>query len=363
MISLETPKQAYSNPELDFIHVTTWDIIIGFVILLVLNLIVLITWTFVAPLEWERNFNEATDPFGRPVDSYGTCSNKDAVPFVVVLMVFNLGILILANWWAYKARNIETEYHESRYIAISMASVLQTWCMGIPILIMVWNNPQERFFVGSGLVFVTSLSVLGLIFVPKVIAISQDRALAAAEEKRQAYRSHVERKIKLSSSDDPEDKDGATNNSSIATLTQMALLEAANSLRLSEDRRSMAESMPSTIMLDPEVGDDGELELEAEDFQSSESLGAWPPSSPPFCESIPEEEARGELQGSKRSLRFIAAAMKSDGSLRFIPGGGAMKLGDAEPGMNGIKVLHNPRVSLFLARSYIFDISLLRRFF
>jgi hypothetical protein len=341
MVSLETPKQAYSNPELNFIHVTTWDIMIGFVILLVLNLIVLITWTFVAPLEWERNFNEATDPFGRPVDSYGICANEDALPFVVVLTVINLGILVLANWWAYKARNIETEYHESRYIAISMASVLQAWCMGIPILIMVWNNPQARFFVGTGIVFVTSLAVLGLIFVPKIIAASQDRSFAVAEEKRQAYRSHVERKSKLSS-DDPEDNDGATYNSSLATPTQRALLlEAANSLRVSEDQL-LAESMPST----PEVGGDDD-EKEEVDFQRSDTLGGLPPSSPPFCETITEEEAIGELQRSKRSLRFI-------------PAGGAMKAGDAEPGMDGIKVLHNPRVSL-LARSYIFDISLLQR--
>jgi hypothetical protein len=359
MVSLETPKQAYSNPELDFIHVTTWDIMIGFVILLVLNLTVLITWTVVAPLERERNFNEATDPFGRSVDSYGTCANKDALPFVVVLMVFNLSILILANWWAYKARNIETEYHESRYIAISMASVSQTWCMGIPILIMVWNNPQERFFVGSGLVFVTSLSVLGLIFVPKVIAIYQDRSLAAAKEKSQAYLSHVEQKSKVSS-DDPDDKDGATNNSSMATPTQRALLEAANTLRLSEDQL-LAESMPSTSMVDPEVGDEEEEEEEVH-LQMSDTLDVSPPSSPPLCETITEEEAIGELPRSKRSLRFMRGALRSDRSLRFIPAGGAMKSGDAEPGMDGIKVLYNPRVSLFLARSYIFDISLLQSF-
>jgi hypothetical protein len=171
-------------------------------------------------------------------------------------------------------------------------------------MIMVWNNPQARFFVGTGIVFVTSLAVLGLIFVPKVIAVSQDRSLAAAEEKRQAYRSHIERKSKLSS-DDPEDKDGATNNSSMATPTQRALLEPANPLRLSEDQL-LAESMPSTSMLDREVGgdDDDDDDDEKVDFQSSDTLGVFPPSSPHLCETIPEEEGRG---GGKRRASKVKA--------------------------------------------------------
>ena len=101
-------------------------------------------------MEWHRVPRDATDIFDRPVESYGNCSNADALPFAIALLILNISILIMANWWAYQSRNIETEYHESRYIGITMASILQAWCMGIPILIVVWENPQAKFFVESG---------------------------------------------------------------------------------------------------------------------------------------------------------------------------------------------------------------------
>lgn len=196
MINSVTFWQAYANPTLDFIVVTTSEIITTLVILLAVNWAVLITWTLKAPLEWERRFGEGTDTFGRPVESYGICTNDGAFAYVILLVVINLGLLVLANYWAYKSRNIETEYHESRYIAIAMASVLQAWCMGIPIFIMVWETPQAKFFVSTGIVFVTSAAVLGLIFVPKVIAIAQDRRLIAAEEKKKAFQEFSNRKSK-----------------------------------------------------------------------------------------------------------------------------------------------------------------------
>lgn len=98
-----------------------------------LNFVVLLTWTLVSPLEWTRTFLRSTDIFDRYVSSYGSCTSDDALAFSIVMIVLNVGLLLLANWWAYLTRNIETEYRESRYIGISMASVLQAWCMGIPI--------------------------------------------------------------------------------------------------------------------------------------------------------------------------------------------------------------------------------------
>ena len=67
------------------------------------------------PREWSRTNKDATDVFNRPVESYGSCTGEDSLPFVIVLLVVNFSFLILGNWYAYLSRNIETEYLESRY--------------------------------------------------------------------------------------------------------------------------------------------------------------------------------------------------------------------------------------------------------
>ena len=195
---------------MDFIHVTSWDILQTLAVLYTLNMVVLLVWTFLSPLEWNRIFRDSTDMFDRPFESYGICSNSDALPYVAVILVLDISILIAANWWAYQSRNIETEYHESRYVGISMASILQAWCMGIPILIVVWDNPQAKFFVQAGIVFVTALAVLLLIFVPKMLSIHNDRVKAAEESKRIAYTNFTARSRRNQFEDD--DADGANNN-------------------------------------------------------------------------------------------------------------------------------------------------------
>ena len=162
------------HPEVDFVHVTPVSIFGMFAALYLVNFIVMLTWQLVAPLQWIRVYLDSKDVFDRYVDSYGLCSSDNALPFVIVIVILNISILLVGNWWAYQARNIETEYGESRYIGISMASILQAWCMGIPILIVVWDNPQAKFFVEAGIIFVTALAVLLLVFIPKSFAIRAD---------------------------------------------------------------------------------------------------------------------------------------------------------------------------------------------
>jgi hypothetical protein len=231
-------------------------------------------------------------------------------------MVFNLGLLVLANWWAYKARNVETEYHESTYIAISMASVLQAWCMGIPILIMVWDNPQGRFFVATGIVFVTSLAVLGLIFIPKCIAIVQDQNFEAAEEKRQNYMRFAQRK---SMRQDPSETDDNKISSEIKS-DESEIAAAARSISISENCASRSS------------GGGGDV------VPSLKNGGVLPGKNSSAIVTIHEVENNNDLTAWRRLVL-------TSGSGGAMPSGGAMKSSEAEPGMGGIKVLHNPRVS------------------
>lgn len=182
-------NQIFRNADLEIITVTKLDIFGAFLFFFLINAAVLVTWTLVAPLEWVRGFTDSTDLFDRLVESYGRCASNDTAAFVSVLLAVNFTILAVSNWWAYRARNIETEYDESRFIGISMASVLQAWSMGIPILIVVDHNPQAKFFVATGIIFVTAMALLSLIFVPKMYAIKKDRLRAEEERKLAAFKS------------------------------------------------------------------------------------------------------------------------------------------------------------------------------
>ncbi|CAB9520190.1 acid type B receptor subunit 2 [Seminavis robusta] len=233
--------KAYANPELDFIHVTSFDIFGTLAFLLAINMIILTCWTVLNPREWTRTQKDATDVFDRAVESYGSCTGDDSLPYVIILLVVNFLFLIVGNWWAYQSRNIETEYLESRYIGISMAAVLQAWCMGIPILIVVWDTPQAKFFVETGIIFVTSLAFLLLIYVPKVMASIADRKNAIAEEKRKAYSSFIENRVKRENSyADTGAKGGADSDSDNSSVS--SIHEGETTDETSNEIRSSAES-------------------------------------------------------------------------------------------------------------------------
>ena len=327
------------NPDLDFIQVTSSDIFGVFLILLLVNLVVLITWTLVAPLEWTRVNQSATDVFNRTTDSYGVCTSVKAVAFAVVLIVMNLSFLVLANWGAYRARNIETEYNESRYIGISMAAILQAWCMGIPILIVVWNNPQGRFYVQAGIIFVTAQALVSLVYVPKMLALrqAQKRENEALDPKRQAYAIYQQRiSSSMNFDDDAEANQLAVPNDildsplpmigeAVAPVPEVDNPQDASPVDSEDSTEGIAGNLGQQDTAHNGVGDiDESLQHESSSGQAAATSGTEGNSSCESSSSVNKRERWHLFMGGAKSSKSVGS---SD---------------------SGIKVLHNPRVRALL---------------
>lgn len=148
-------------------QVTERDVMMPFAVLFTSNLILLLIWSLLDPLFWKRV--EVS-----PTESYGICSaDADSVVWKIVLGLLgglNGLALVGANVEAWKARRIDTEYGESSYIGLIMASILQVVLVGVPLIFLVQDNPTARFFVNSSMAFVVSMSVLSLLFLPKILS-------------------------------------------------------------------------------------------------------------------------------------------------------------------------------------------------
>lgn len=119
------------------------------------------------PLEWERIEISETS-------SYGTCSvQKDSSVWKVCFslsIIFNFAALVLSNVEAYRARKVKVEYGESRYIGMAMASTLQLFVVGVPLLFLVTDNPSVSYFVRCFLIFGVCMAFLMFLFIPKILA-------------------------------------------------------------------------------------------------------------------------------------------------------------------------------------------------
>jgi hypothetical protein len=137
------------------------------------------------------------------------------VPYLVIIGVVNVGVLILANVQVYQARSIRTEFSESRYITIIMASMLQAFVIGLPVILLVWNIPEVYFVVMVCLISVICFAVLGFMFIPKVAILRQKRAEAKKKENRNSARranglvtAHGRDKSSTATSEEDDGRDG-----------------------------------------------------------------------------------------------------------------------------------------------------------
>jgi hypothetical protein len=129
------------------------------------NLLVLVCWSAISPLEWER-----VAVAGEPWNTVGVCSSENKTVETgswVALGFINIGALLLCCWQAYKARNHSDELSEARGIAVALFSLLQLTLIGVPIMLLIdQDDVTARYFVSVGLVFLACMSLLVSIFVP-----------------------------------------------------------------------------------------------------------------------------------------------------------------------------------------------------
>ena len=149
------------------VTITIKDVLAPFFVLITANIIVLITWTVVSPLRWTRTVLEYDD-YDRPTSSIGRCSSENGAPFIWILVLINGCALILALWQAYLARNITTEFSESKHIAMAMIMIFQSLFIGVPIMVIVNGQPAPQLFVLSAIVFILVVAMLLLVMVPKI---------------------------------------------------------------------------------------------------------------------------------------------------------------------------------------------------
>lgn len=135
--------------------------VVGFV--LGIDLIILIVWTVMDPLQWQRTI-KAADQFGEPLESEGYCTSEHWLVFAGAIAALHLVLLLVASWMCYVSRHIPTKFSEGKYVSIAMLSNLQIFLVGIPVLIVVGSDPAASFFVRSVVIWMNDLVVVTLIF-------------------------------------------------------------------------------------------------------------------------------------------------------------------------------------------------------
>ena len=102
------------------VKITERDVLKPFAVLMTLNFIILLSWTLVDPMLFERVETDELTSYGRCVPQGNQWKG-----FIGVLAILNFAALIVVNVQAYKARSINDELSESKYIGLATLSMFQ----------------------------------------------------------------------------------------------------------------------------------------------------------------------------------------------------------------------------------------------
>eukprot|EP00934_Nitzschia_sp_Nitz4_P004405 Nitzschia sp. Nitz4//scaffold65_size103378//56010//59639//NITZ4_004469-RA/size103378-processed-gene-0.51-mRNA-1//-1//CDS//3329556249//4395//frame0 len=155
------------------------DVVLLPVMAVLVNIVLLVIWTIGDPLQWKR-----IEVQGQPWNTYGTCQLGDGtlahVMFSLVLVLCGVSLL-LTMWQAFRARNIGSEFSESKFIGIAVFSWVQLSLVGVPLMFLVDEaNVVARYSLVVGLVTAVCMTMLLLTFLPIITYKERDRNLRSA---------------------------------------------------------------------------------------------------------------------------------------------------------------------------------------
>lgn len=136
------------------------------VIFLVLALIILGLWTGIDPLQWTRE--EIDDETGETI---GSCHSNHVWTFLAPLVILMLVPTLLTEWMAWRTKDIDDEYAESRWIFIMVLVQCEVILFAVPLVAVLRDvSPDGRYLGFVALLFTLPTSAVALIIGPKVWA-------------------------------------------------------------------------------------------------------------------------------------------------------------------------------------------------
>ena len=167
------------------VQVSIQDVMAPFGVMFTANLVVLLCWTLLDPLTYTRLPGVGTDFWNREIESYGTCqSESKALPFLLPLAFINFAVIAVACWQAFEARNLESEFAESRYIGMSVVALFQAFFSVLPVVAVVKEEPRAFYLVLVLALFLLSETILLLNFLPKMLLASKYANMSEREQRR-----------------------------------------------------------------------------------------------------------------------------------------------------------------------------------
>jgi hypothetical protein len=218
--------------------VSTLQMLVLVASVILVDMLVVVVWATVMPLEYTRRALGVTvDPNAHVliVESIGQCSNSGGVTawaFVAPLLVLHIGSILFINFYLLRRVDAAVDpYNERRYVVIVSVLTFEILIVGIAMSLAVGDSGKGKFIVLSSIVFLTDMSVLLFTFLPKIYRVDFpadesekapvdadlrgifDRSMGAFEEQDPTSESHTRSRVTFDQDVTSDSQDHTTSSS------------------------------------------------------------------------------------------------------------------------------------------------------
>lgn len=144
-----------------------FGIVLGFV---AVEVAILVVWTIVSPLR----FNKIPDANRNVLQDYEVCSSEYGLVFFGIFLAYKGVLLVIGIFLSIVTRNVDSDFRESKYIGFSIYAVFFTMLIVLIVLFVVGLNPVVRFVLTCLGVWIVTVSVYLLLYIPKLVAIVRE---------------------------------------------------------------------------------------------------------------------------------------------------------------------------------------------
>eukprot|EP00522_Entomoneis_paludosa_P014666 CAMPEP_0172445956 /NCGR_PEP_ID=MMETSP1065-20121228/5692_1 /TAXON_ID=265537 /ORGANISM="Amphiprora paludosa, Strain CCMP125" /LENGTH=956 /DNA_ID=CAMNT_0013196971 /DNA_START=158 /DNA_END=3029 /DNA_ORIENTATION=+ len=153
--------------------ITAWRTGHAIAIPLIVDIAILIAWSVIDPLQYEREEEGRSVQDGvLTIESIGRCRPAEGDisvwAFLGPLFANHIILILWTHWLLWQVRNVSNRYQENKYLGMAAIFALEVAVVGVPILIAAQDSVEATFFVISGIVALDNIGVLCFIFIPKI---------------------------------------------------------------------------------------------------------------------------------------------------------------------------------------------------
>jgi hypothetical protein len=147
------------------------QVLLPFCVIIAASLIVLVVWQVVDPYTWVRS--EINDD---PLETLGECQSRDRaddgiLPYVIPLLFLFFIITSMTAVVAWRMKDVQAELAESNWIFYGIITHIQTWAVGIPVVIITKEVSRDAWYIiMASLAFIFPTSLVAFVIWPKIYA-------------------------------------------------------------------------------------------------------------------------------------------------------------------------------------------------